>query len=136
VSQGWRVPAAAFLWRRLSAQCVVCSGGGAQEKGKLQKGKGKAKERSGRRAVRQGGGGGEQQWRGQHVAWGGQPLQHLASGSASHHSTVEDAVQAALPSAEASSGTQQPAGGGKKEKERHDGTGLLRRRSTWIAASC
>jgi hypothetical protein len=31
---------------------------------------------------------------------------------------VEDAVQPVLPFAEASSGTQQPAGGGKKEKER------------------
>jgi hypothetical protein len=31
---------------------------------------------------------------------------------------VEDAVQPALPSAEAASGAQQPAGGGKKEKER------------------
>jgi hypothetical protein len=31
---------------------------------------------------------------------------------------VEDAVQAELPSAEAASDTQQPAGGGKKEKER------------------
>jgi hypothetical protein len=31
---------------------------------------------------------------------------------------VEDAVQAELPSAEVASDTQQPAGGGKKEKER------------------
>jgi hypothetical protein len=31
---------------------------------------------------------------------------------------VEDAVQSALPSAEAASGAQQPAGGGKKDKER------------------
>jgi hypothetical protein len=31
---------------------------------------------------------------------------------------VEDAVQPALPAAEAASDTQQPAGGGKKEMER------------------
>jgi hypothetical protein len=32
----WRseVPAAAFLWRRLSAQCGMCSGDGAQQKSK------------------------------------------------------------------------------------------------------
>jgi hypothetical protein len=42
----------------------------------------------------------------------------LPSASAGLHTTVEDAVQPALPSAEAASDTQQPAGGGKKEKER------------------
>jgi hypothetical protein len=42
----------------------------------------------------------------------------LPSASAGHHSTVEDAVQTALPAAEVASGTQQPTGGGKKEKER------------------
>jgi LPS O-antigen subunit length determinant protein (WzzB/FepE family) len=31
---------------------------------------------------------------------------------------VEDAAQPTLPAAEAASDTQQPAGGGKKEKER------------------
>jgi hypothetical protein len=39
----------------------------------------------------------------------------LPSEAAAPHSTVEDAV---LPSAEATSDTQKPAGGGKKEKER------------------
>jgi hypothetical protein len=42
----------------------------------------------------------------------------LPSSSAGLHTTVEDAVQPALPAAEAASDTQQPAGGGKKEKER------------------
>jgi hypothetical protein len=42
----------------------------------------------------------------------------LPSGSAVHHTTVEDAVQPVLPSAEVAIDTQQPAGGGKKEKER------------------
>jgi hypothetical protein len=42
----------------------------------------------------------------------------LPSGGAGHHITVEDAVQPALPSVEVTSDTQQPAGGGKKEKER------------------
>ena len=46
----------------------------------------------------------------------------LPSASAGLHSTVEDAAQPALPSAEVASDTQQPqplpAGGGKKEKER------------------
>jgi hypothetical protein len=41
----------------------------------------------------------------------------LPSASASHHTTVEVAAQPALPSAEVAIDTQQPAGGGKKEKE-------------------
>jgi hypothetical protein len=42
----------------------------------------------------------------------------LPSASAGHRSVVEDAVLPELPAAEAASDTQQPAGGGKKEKER------------------
>jgi hypothetical protein len=46
----------------------------------------------------------------------------LPAASAGHRSTVEDAAQPVLPSAEVASGAQQtqpqPAGGGKKEKER------------------
>ena len=45
----------------------------------------------------------------------------LPSASAGHPSTVDDAVQPVLPSAEATQQTEpqpQPAGGGKKEKER------------------
>jgi hypothetical protein len=94
------LPAAAFLRRRLSAECVLCSGDGAQQKGK---GKAAAGSSSGEASTSRGAGSGPST----------QP-----SGSAGHHTTVEDAAQPALPAAEAASGSQQPAGGGKKEKER------------------
>jgi hypothetical protein len=105
---------------------VVCSGVGAQ-KGKQPKGKGKAKAGNG------GAGGGPS---GKAAAAGsssgeastsrgeGSRPSTLPSASAGHRSVVEDAAQAELPSAEAASDTQQtepqlqPAGGGKKEKER------------------
>jgi hypothetical protein len=101
----------------LSAWCAL--GDGAQQKGKQpqQKGKGKAKGGGGgpsNNAAAAGSSSGEASTsRGQ-----GSGPSTLPSGGAGHCSTVEDAVQPALPSAEAASDTQQPAGGGKKEKER------------------
>ena len=79
LAHGWmvssEVPAAALLWRRLSAQCVVCSGVWGAAEGEAAEGQGAGQ---GWRwwAVQQGGGGGEQQRRGEHVAWRGQPPQH------------------------------------------------------------
>ena len=105
---------------------MVCSGVGAQ-KGKQPKGKGKGKAGNG------GAGGGPS---GKAAAAGSSSGEAstsrgersrpstLPSASAGHRSVVEDAAQAELPSAEAASDTQQtepqlqPAGGGKKEKER------------------
>jgi hypothetical protein len=81
LAHGWvassEVPAAAFLWCRLSTQCVVCSGGwvAAEEQGAEGQGAGQGRRRW--RALQQGGGGWEQQ-RGEHLTWGGQPLQHAA----------------------------------------------------------
>jgi hypothetical protein len=81
LAHGWvassEVPAAAFLWRRLSAHCVVCSGGWVVAEGQAAEGQGAGQGRRWR-TVQQGGGGGEQQRRGEHVAWGGQPLRHAA----------------------------------------------------------
>jgi hypothetical protein len=100
---------------------VFCLGG-AQQKGKQQKGK--AKDGGGvagggpsNKASAAGSSSGEaSSSRGQ----GSRPST-LPPAGASHRSTVEDAVPV-LPSAEAASDTQQteaqPAGGGKKEKER------------------
>jgi hypothetical protein len=97
---------------------VVCSGDGAQQKGKQQKGKGKATGGGSgagggpsNKAAAAGSSSGEASTsRGE----GSRPST-LPSGGAALRSTVEDAV---LPSAEAASDTQQPAAGGKKEKER------------------
>jgi hypothetical protein len=95
-------------------------GGEVQQKGKQpqQKGKGKATGGAGggpsSKAAAAGSSSGEASTsRGE----GSRPST-LPSASAGIHTTVEDAVQPALPSAEAASGTQQPTGGGKKEKER------------------
>jgi hypothetical protein len=94
---------------------VVCSGCEAQ-----QKGKGKAKGGGGgssNKAAAAGSSSGEASTsRGE----GSRPST-LPSTSAGLRSTVEDAVQPALPAAEATQQTEpqpQPAGGGKKEKER------------------
>jgi hypothetical protein len=97
---------------------VVCTGVGSQQKGKQQKGKGKVKGAAGggpsNKAAAAGSSSGEVSTsRGE----GSRPST-LPSASAGLHTTVEDAVQSVLPSAEAASDTQQPAGGGKKEKER------------------
>jgi hypothetical protein len=89
------------------------------QKGKQQKGKGQAK----------GGGGGPSNKAAAAGSSSGKASTSrgessrsstLPSASATLRSTVEDAVQPALPVAEAASGAQQPqpAGGGKKEKER------------------
>jgi hypothetical protein len=85
----------------------------AQQKGKQQKGKAKGSGGGGPsgKAAAAGSSSGEASTSRGEVSRPGT----LPSGSAGLHSTVEDAV---LPSAEAASGTQQPAGGGKKEKER------------------
>jgi hypothetical protein len=94
-------------------------GDGAQQKGKQKKGTGKGKGGGpSNKAAASGSSSGEASTsRGE----GSRPST-LPSASAGHRSTVEDAVQPALPSAEAASDTQQPepqpAGGGKKEKER------------------
>jgi hypothetical protein len=96
----------------------VLGGDGAQQKGKQQKGKAKATGGAGggpsNKAAAAGSSSGEASTsRGE----GSRPST-LPSASAGIHTTVEDAVQPVLPSAEVASGTQQPAGGGKKEKER------------------
>jgi hypothetical protein len=102
--------------KRLSAHCVVCSGGGAQQKGKQQKGKatgggsGAGGVPSGKAAAAGRSSGEASTSRGE----GSRPST-LPSEGAALRSTVEDAV---LPSAEVTSDAQQPAGGGKKEKER------------------
>jgi hypothetical protein len=92
---------------------VVCSGGGAQQKGKQQKGKGKDGAGGGPSNKAECSSGEASTSRGE----SSRPST-LPSGSAGLHITVEDAVQPVLPSAEAASDAQQPAGGGKKEKER------------------
>jgi hypothetical protein len=102
----------------LSSVRGVLGGGGSHQKGKQQKDKAKAKSGGGggqsNKAAAAGSSSGEASTsRGE----GSRPST-LPSASAVLHTTVEDAVQAELPSAEAASGTQQPAGGGKKEKER------------------
>jgi hypothetical protein len=117
------VPAAAFLWWRLSAQCVLCSGSEAQQRGKQPKGKGKAGNGgagggpSGKTAAAGSSSGEASTSRGE----ASRPST-LPAASASHRSTVEDAAQPALPSAEVASDAQQtqpqPAAGGKTEKER------------------
>jgi hypothetical protein len=109
-----------WVWRCL--QCRSC--GGAETlsawsgRGMQQKGKGKAKDGGGggpsNKAAAAGSSSGEASTsRGE-----GSRSSTLPSASAGLRSTVEDAVQAVLPPAEVASGTQQPAGGGKKEKER------------------
>jgi hypothetical protein len=118
---GWRVARSRLCLscggvESLSAWCA--RGDGAQQKGKQQKGKGKATGGAGggpsNKAAAAGSSSGEASTsRGE----GSRPST-LPSASAGIHTTVEDAVQAVPPSAEAASGTQQPAGGGKKEKER------------------
>jgi hypothetical protein len=106
----------------IPAHCMTCSGRWGTPQGK---GKAKAKAGSG------GAGGGPS---GKAAAAGSSSGEAstsrgeasrpstLPAASASHCSTVEDAAQPALPSAEVASGAQQtqpqPAGGGKKEKER------------------
>ena len=100
----------------LSAWCV--RGHGSQQKGKQKKGKERAKDGAGggpsNKAAAAGSSSGEASTsRGE----GSRPST-LPSSSADHHSVVEDAVQPVLPAAEAASDTHQPAGGGKKEKER------------------
>jgi hypothetical protein len=117
------MPAAAFLWWRLYAQCVMCSGVGAQQRGKQPKGRGKAGNGgagggpSGKAAAAGSSSGEASTLRGQ----ASRPST-LPSASASLRSTVEDASQPALPSTKVASDAQQtqpqPAGGGKKEKER------------------
>jgi hypothetical protein len=112
---GWRV-----------ARCRMrCSCGGAESLsawcargcGAQQKGKGKAKGGGGgpsNKAAAAGSSSGEASTsRGEDSR-----SSTLPSTSAGHRTTVEDAVQPALPAAEAANDTQQPAGGGKKEKER------------------
>jgi hypothetical protein len=101
-------------------RCVVCSGDGAQQKGKQQKGKGKGKAGSG------GAGGGPsgkaaaagRSGEASTSSGGGSRPSTLQSASASLRSVAEDVAPTVLPSAEAASDTQQTAGGGKKEKER------------------
>jgi hypothetical protein len=106
---GWRV--ARCRLRRscggaspLTAWCA--REGGSQQKGKQQKGKAKAKDGAGggpsNKAAAAGSSGEASTSRGE----GSRPSS-LPSGSAGHRSTVEDAVQSVLPSAEAASGTQQ-----------------------------
>ena len=89
-----------------------------QLKGKQHKGKAKAKGEAGggpsNKAAAAGSSGGEASTS---RGVGSRPST-LPSACAGHSSTVEDAVQPELPAAEATSDTQQPAGGGKKEKER------------------
>jgi hypothetical protein len=80
------VPAAAFLWRRLLAQCAVFWGVWGAAEGQAAEGQGQGQGRSGWRAVRQGGGGREQQRRGEHVAWAGQRPSTLPSASAGYRS--------------------------------------------------
>jgi hypothetical protein len=123
LAHGWvassEVPAAAFLWRRLSAQCVVCSGVWGAAEG--QSAEGQSAEGKG--------GGGPSNNAAAAVSSSGEASTSrgessrsstLPSGSAGLRSTLEDAAQPALPSAEVAIGAQQPqsAGGGKKEKER------------------
>ena len=110
------VPAAALLWRHLLAQCVVCSGCGAQQKGKAKAKGGESGGPSNKAAAAGSSSGEASTSRGE----GSRPST-LPSASAGHPSTVDDAVQPVLPSAEATQQTEpqpQPAGGGKKEKER------------------
>jgi hypothetical protein len=100
---------------------VVCVGDGAQQKGKQKKGKqqkgGGGGGPSGKAAAAGSSSGEASTSRGEASC-----SRTLPSGGAGLRSTVEDAAQPALPSAEAASGAQQtdpqPAGGGKKEKER------------------
>jgi hypothetical protein len=74
-------------------KCVVCTGGGAQQKVKQPKGRGKAKA---------GIGGGPSSKAGSSEA-------STSQGEASRPSTVEDAVQAVLP---------KPTGGSKRDMQR------------------
>jgi hypothetical protein len=106
----------------VSASSLIawCVRGGAQQKqGKKQKGKAKAKDGGG------GAGGGPSNKASAAGSSSGEASSSRGQGSrpstlppagADHRSTVEDAVPPALPSA--TSDTQQPAGGGKKEMER------------------
>jgi hypothetical protein len=89
-----------------------------QQKGKQKKGKGKATGGAGggpsNKAAAAGSSSGEASTsRGE----GSRPST-LPAASAGLHTTVQDAAQPALPVAEVASDAQQPAGGGKKEKER------------------
>jgi hypothetical protein len=118
-----------FLCRtseHLPAQCVVCTGGGARQKGKQPKGKGKAK------AGNDGAGGGPSS---KAAAAGSSSCEAstsrgecrrtstLPAATTSLRSTVEDAAQAVVPSAEAASGTQQTnpqpklTGGSKRDMQ-------------------
>jgi hypothetical protein len=92
---------------------VVCSGCGAQQKGKAKAKCGESGGPSNKAAAAGSSSGEASTSRGE-----GSRSSTLPSASAGLHTTVEDAVQPVLPSAEAASDTQQPAGGGKKEKER------------------
>jgi hypothetical protein len=95
----------------------VGAGVGAQQKGKQQKGKAGNDGASGGPSTQAAAAGSSSGEASTSRGKGSRPST-LPSGGASHRSTVEDAVQPALPAAEAASDTQQPAGGGKKEKER------------------
>jgi hypothetical protein len=111
--------------RQLRLLTVVRLGGGAQQNGKQPKAKGKGKGGGGgagggpsNKAAAAGSSSGEASTsRGE----GSRPTT-LPAGGAGLHTTMEDAVQPALPCAEAASGAQQtepqPAGNSKKEKER------------------
>jgi hypothetical protein len=107
----WRseVPAAAFLWRRLSAQCGMCSGDGAQQKSKAGKAGGGGGGLSSKvAAVARSSSGEASTSRGE----GSRPSTLLSGDAAGLRSAVE------LPSAEAASGAQRAdslaAGSGKK----------------------
>jgi hypothetical protein len=75
------MPAMALLQQRRVDQCVVYPGGWAAAEGQAEEGQGRGQgwqRRSGWQEVLQGRGCGEQQWRGEPVAWGGQPPLHDA----------------------------------------------------------
>jgi hypothetical protein len=103
--------------KRLPAHCIDVLGA-PQGKGKAKAGSGGAGGESSNKAAAAGSSGEASSSRGE----GSAPSTLSEEASAGLRSTVEEAVQPALPSVEAASGAQQtdpqPAGGSKKDKER------------------